>query len=60
VLVGGGYALSETSTDVVVVGLNGPNVDPDALHIWTVFAQRMGAGTESWSVRAYAMCADVS
>lgn len=57
-LIGGGYVISNTTTDVIVVRAAGPDQPDGAPSVgWSVLAERMGPGTESWSVRSRAFCA---
>jgi hypothetical protein len=51
VLIGGGYALTET-TAAITVQLNGPDIG----QTWTVQALRT-SGSEDWGLRAFALCA---
>jgi hypothetical protein len=61
VLVGGGYWISPTTTDVIVVRASGPSLPDEIPRVgWAVLAQRMGPGTENWAVRSWAFCASVS
>lgn len=54
VVIGGGYAISNT-TDTIVPRINGPHQD-DPTTTWTVIAHRM-TGASEWSLRAFALCA---
>jgi hypothetical protein len=55
--IGGGYWISPTTTDVIVVRAAGPAMPNGLPPGWSVLAERMGPGSESWGVRAWAFCA---
>lgn len=58
VLLGGGYWISPTVSDVIVVRAAGPSQPEGAPNVgWAVLGQRMGAGSESWGIRSWAFCA---
>ena len=52
VLIGGGYAISESS-DIIVTRINGPQ---DNGQVWTVIAHRV-TGSGVWTLGAFALCA---
>jgi hypothetical protein len=60
VVLGGGYWISETTTDQFFVRANGPQVLGGELYLWGVIVERIGGGSEDWALRSWAFCANAS
>jgi hypothetical protein len=59
VVLGGGFAISNLPSDVVIVRSSGPDETQTPSVAWTVAAQRI-TGTGDWGLRVWAFCANAT